>query len=149
MSLTLFLNTFCSSTRIKWVISRKYNDTALSRWPSSSCGESILSLVSQNTLTKTSVRHLLITHEAVTDTFMLDTNYRNTPLLFSRPHTYIKSRYTTICNFKDGVIIRVKYKTWCIGCVWKLFGNMSRWLLYVPSNGYIILYVQRCKRFTL
>ena len=107
MSLTLFLKTFCSSTRVKWGISRKYNDTALSRWPSSLCGESILSLASQNTLTKTPVRHFPITYEAVTNTFMLDTNHRNTPQPFSRPYTSINLRYATTCKFQDGVVIRV------------------------------------------
>ena len=107
MSLTLFLNTFCSSTRVKWGISRKYNDTALSRWPSSLCGESILSLASQNTLTKTPVRHFPITYEAVTNTFMLDTNHRNTPQPFSRPYTSINLRYATTCKSHDGVVIRV------------------------------------------
>ena len=100
MSLTLFLNTFCSSTRVKWGISRKYNDTALSRWPSSLCGESILSLASQNTLTKTPVRHFPITYEAVTNTFMLNTNHRNTPQPFSRPYTSINLRYATTCKFQ-------------------------------------------------
>ena len=107
MSLTLFLNTFCSSTRVKWGISRKYNDTALSRWPSSLCEESILSLASQNTLTKTPVRHFPITYEAVTNTFMLDTNHRNTPQPFSRPYTSINLRYATTCKSHNGVVIRV------------------------------------------
>ena len=108
MSLTLFLNTFCSSTRVKCGILRKYNDTALSRWPSSLCEESILSLALQNTLTKTPVRHFPITYEAVTNTFMLDTNHRNTPQPCSRPYTSINLRYATTCNYQDGVIIRVK-----------------------------------------
>jgi len=107
MFLTLFLNTFCSSTRVKCGISRKYNDTALSRWPSPLCEESILSLASQNTLTKTPVRHFPITYEAVTNTFMLDTNHRNTPQPFSRPYTSINLRYATTCKSHDGVVIRV------------------------------------------
>ena len=111
MSLTLFLNTFCSSTRVKCGILRKYNDTALSRWPYLLCEESILSLASQNTLTKTSVRHFPITYEAVTNTFMVHTNHRTPSPPFSRPHIPINSRYTIVCKYKDGVTIRVKYKT--------------------------------------
>ena len=71
------------------------------------CGESILSLASQDTLTKTPVRHFPITYEAVTNTFMLDTNHRNTPQPFSRPYTFINLRYTNTCKFQDGVVIRV------------------------------------------
>ena len=107
MSPTLFLNTFASSTRIKRGISRKYNDTALLRWPFSLCKESILSLALQNTLTKTPVQHFPITYEAVTNTFMLDTNHRNTPQPFSRPYTSINLRYATTCKSQDGVVIRV------------------------------------------
>jgi hypothetical protein len=107
MSLTLFLNTFASQTRVKLGILRSYNDTALSRWPSSLYGESILYLALQNTLTKTPVRHFPIIHEAVTNTFMLGTNHRNTPQPFSRPYTSINLRYTTTCKSPDGVVIRV------------------------------------------
>jgi hypothetical protein len=108
---TLLSNTFCSSTRIKYGKSRKYNDTALSRRHPSLYGNSILLLAPQNTLTKTSFRHFFITYEAVTDTFTLDTNHRTTPPPFSRPHTSSNSRYSTICIFKYGVVIRVTHKT--------------------------------------
>ena len=140
MSLTLFLNTFASSTRIKWGISRKYNDTALSRWPSPLCGESILSLASQNTLTKTSVRHFLITYETVTNTFMLHTTHRNTLPQFSQSHTSINSKYTTICKFQDGVVIRVSDKNvvyWmCLKIVWQ-----------ICLNEFYIYYVMRASFF--
>jgi hypothetical protein len=126
MPLTLFLNTFCSSTRIKWVISRKYNDTALSRWPSSLCGESILSFASQNTLTKTSARHFPITYEAATNTFMLDTNHRNTPQPFSRPYISINLRYATTCKSQDDVVIRV---TW-----WMCFNDNKIMYSYDKNN---------------
>ena len=126
MSLTLFLNTFDSSTRIRWVISRKYNDTALSRCHSSLCVESMLSLGSQNTLTKTSVRHFPITYEAVTNTFMLDTNHRNTPQPFSRPYTAINLRYATTCKSQDGVVIRV---TW-----WMCFNDNKIMYSYDKNN---------------
>ena len=90
---------------------------------------------------------------------MLDTNHRNTPLLFSRPHTSINSRYTTICKFHDGVAIRVIYKnvvywiwlkkvlTMCLNdfhiyyFMWILSFHVQRskklelhWLLYVYSK---------------
>ena len=52
---TLFLNTFGSSATVNWGILRKYHDTALSRGHSLSCGYSILSPTSQNTLIKTPV----------------------------------------------------------------------------------------------
>ena len=97
MFVTLFINTFGSSTRVKWGTSRKYNDTALSREHSLSYSNSILYLTSQSTLLKTAVQHFSITYEAVTDTFMLDGIYRDTPTPFSRPHTSTNSRYTTIC----------------------------------------------------
>jgi hypothetical protein len=67
-----------------------------------------LSLASQNTLTKTPARHFPITYEAVTNTFMLDTNHRNIPQPFSRPYTSINSRDATTCKSQDGVVIRVK-----------------------------------------
>ena len=70
-------------------------------------GNSIVSLPLQNTLTKTPVRHFPITYEAVTNTFMLDTNHRNTPQPFSRPYTSINLRYATTCKSQDGVVIRV------------------------------------------
>ena len=70
----------------------------------------MLSLTSQNTLTKTSVWHFLITNEAVTDAFMFRTTHRNLPPLFSSPHTSINSRYTNIWLFRDGVKNRVIYK---------------------------------------
>ena len=63
---------------------------------------------SQNTHTKTSIRHFPIIYEAVTDPFMLDTNQRHPPLLFSRPRTPINSRYTNICKCQEGVTFRVK-----------------------------------------
>ena len=107
---TCFLNTFGSSTRVKWRFSRKYNHTALSRIQCSSHGSSILSLTSQNTLTKTSVRHFPITPEAVTSTFMSDINHRNTSPLFSWAYTSINSRYTIICNSQDRVAIRATHK---------------------------------------
>jgi hypothetical protein len=120
---TLFSNTFCSSAMIKCSISGKYNDTALpSRYPSSS-GNSILYLVPQNTLTKTSFQHFLITYEAVTNIFMLDTNRGNTLLLFSRSHTHINTRYTIICKFQHGVVIRVTHKN-VVCCM--LVQNCSR-----------------------
>ena len=107
---TLFLNTFGCLSSVKWGILCKYNDTALLRRHRSSQSNSILSLVSQNTLTITSIRHFPRRNGAVTDTFMLGTNHRNTPQLFSRPHTSINSRYTIICKSKDSVTIRVKIK---------------------------------------
>jgi hypothetical protein len=107
MSLTLFSTTFCSSTRVKWGISRWNNDTALPRGHSSSYRNSILSLALQHTLTKTPVRHFSITYEATTNTFMLDTNHRNTPQPFSWPYTSINLRYGTIYKSQDGVVIRV------------------------------------------
>ena len=107
MSLTLFLNTFASLTRVKMGISRCYNDTALSCRHTSSYSSSIVSLTLQNTLTKTPVRHFPITYEAVTNTFMLDTNHRNTPPPFSRPYTSINLKYTTTCKSQNGVVSRV------------------------------------------
>ena len=107
MFLTLFLNTFTSPTRVILGISRYYNDRALSLEHTWSYGKSIVSLTLQNTLTKTPVRHFPITYEAVTNTFMLDTNHRNNPPPFSRPYTSINLRYTTIRKSQDGVVIRV------------------------------------------
>ena len=103
----LFLNTFGSSTRVKWGISRTRRHSALSRDHFSLYGDSILSLGSQNTLIKTSDQHFPTTHEAVTDTFMLDTNHKSTFPPFSRPYTFINSRYSTICKSGNGVAIRV------------------------------------------
>ena len=107
---TLILNTFASPDRVKRGFSRKYHDTALSRGHSPSCRISILPLALQNTLVKTSVRHFLITYETVTNTFMLHTTHRNTLPQFSQSHTSINSKYTTICKFQDGVVIRVSDK---------------------------------------
>jgi hypothetical protein len=107
MSLTLFLNTFASPQGEKLGISRYYNDRALLRRYSRLYRNSIVSFALQNTLTKTPVRHFIITYEAVTNTFMIDTNHRNTPQAFSRPYTSINLRYTTIRKSQDDVIIRV------------------------------------------
>ena len=107
MFLTLFLNAFASQTRVNLGISRLYNDTALSHRNLSLYGYSILSLPVLNTLTKTPVRHFPITYEAVTNTFMLDTNHRNTPPPLSRSYTSINLRYATTCKSQDGVVIRV------------------------------------------
>jgi hypothetical protein len=104
---TLFLNTFGSSLRQYEGFEGVTRDTALLRSHPSLCCDSMISLVSQNTLARTSVRHFSITYEAATDTFMLQTNDRNTHTLFSRPHTSINSRYTNICKFQDGVVSRV------------------------------------------
>ena len=128
---TLFSNTFGSPTRVKRDISRKCRDTALSRRHSPLYSKSILSFTSQNTLLKTSLRHFPITYEAVTDTFMSATTHRNTHPAFSRPHTSIYSRYTTICKSQAGVIIRVQVKTWFNGCVWKSFDNTSKRVLCI------------------
>jgi hypothetical protein len=100
MFLTLFLNAFGSLTRAKSGTSRKYNDTALQRRPYSLCGKAIMPLASQNTLTKTPVRHFFITYEAVNDTFMLHIIHRTTSTPLSGPHTSINSRYTIICKSK-------------------------------------------------
>ena len=99
MFVTLFLNTYCSSTRVKWGIWRKYNDTALTWRRSWLCSKPILSLASQNILTKTLLRHFPIIYEAVNETFMLDITHRNTPTPLSGPHISINSGYTTICKF--------------------------------------------------
>ena len=107
MFLTLFSNTFASQTRVKWGILGYYNDTALSRGHPPSNSNSIVSLTLQNTLTKMSVQHFPIVYEAVTNTFMLDTNHWHTRPPFSRSYTSINLRYTTICKFQDSVIIRV------------------------------------------
>ena len=123
---TLFLNTFVSSNSVNWDISRKYNDTALSREPSSLCVKSILPLASQNTLTKTSVRHFPITYEAVTNTFMPDTNHRNTSQPFSRPYTSINLRYATTCKSQDGVVFRVKW--------WMCFNDNKIMYSYDKNN---------------
>ena len=72
---------------------------------------SILSFASQNTLSKTLVRCFSITYETVTDTFMLDTNYRTPSPSFSRSLTHINLSYTTICKSRDGVVVRVTHKT--------------------------------------
>ena len=64
-------------------------------------------LALQNTLTKMPVQHFPITYEAVTNTFMLDANHRNTPPPFWWPYTCINLRYTTIRKSQDGVVIRV------------------------------------------
>ena len=102
---------FWSFNKGKMRYLKEYSDTALSRRPSPLCVKSILSLVSQNTLTKTSVLHFPTTSEAVTDTFMLDTNHRTNPPSFSRPYTSTNSRYTTICKSIDGVAFRVTVKS--------------------------------------
>ena len=107
---TLFLNTFSPSASVKWDISRIYKDTALSHGHPSSDGNSILSFASQNTLTKTSVQCFFRTYEAANDTFMLTCNHRNPSRPVSRSHTFINSRYTTICKSQVGVTIRVKDK---------------------------------------
>ena len=105
----LFFNTFCSYTMIKCEFQVPTGDTALSCNHRLSYRNCILPFASQNTLVKTSVRHLPITHEPVTDIFMLYTNHRSMFLLFSRPYTAISSRYTNICKSQDGVAIRVTY----------------------------------------
>ena len=134
---TLFFSTFGSSTRVKWGISRKYNDTALLRRRSLSHGNFILSLTSQNTLTKTSVWHFPITYEAVTDMFMLNTNNRNTFSPFSRPHTSINPRYISICICTNGVRIRVintKLVHWmCLKIIWQ-YVYMT--FMYATSRAY-------------
>ena len=117
---TLIFNTFGSSTRVKWGISRKYNNTALSRRHCRLHSNFILSFASQSTLLKTPVQPFPTTYEAVTDTFMLVTIYRNTTPPFLRPHTSINSRYTTICKFQNGVTIRVTNKN---VLYWIVFGN--------------------------
>ena len=122
----LFLNTFGSSTRVKWGISRTRRHTALSRDHFSLYGDSILSLGSQNTLIKTLVRYFPRTYEAVTESFMLDTIHRTPPQPFLWPHTFTISRYVgyiTICKRHNGVAIRVIYKNlvyWmCLKMVWQ------------------------------
>ena len=140
---TLFLNTFGSLTRVKWCIPRKYNDTALSRRYTMSHGNSILNLTSQNTLTKTSVWHFPITYEAVSDTFMLDTNHRNTLPSFSRPHTSIDSRYTNICNFKVVLQLGLQTKTWFILEIFENnFNNVSKCLIYIKCADYLSAYTK-------
>ena len=136
----LFLNTFGSSTRVKWGISRTRRHTALSRDHFSLYGDSILSLGSQNTLIKTSVQHFPTTHEAVTDTFMLDTNHRSTFPPFSRPYTFINSRYSTICKSGNGVAIRV------ILCM----GFFRHLIIYIHTKLiYKLIYIKINKRFSL
>ena len=136
---TLFFNTFASPARVKWDISRKYNDTALSRSHCLWCWKSMLPLESQNTLVKTSLRHFPITYEAVTDTFMLHTNNRNPLLLFSQPHTSSNSRYTTICKFQYGVTIRVLDKHVWMMCL----TTLSTWLLYVYFKSRAYFYMKK------
>ena len=98
----------------------------MSCWHTSLPCNSIVSLTLQNTLTKTPVRHFPITYEAVTNTFMLDTNHRNTPQPFSRPYTSINLRYATTCKSQDGVVIRV---TW-----WMCFNDNNRMFSYDKNN---------------
>ena len=146
---TLFLNTFDSSTRVKWGISSKCNDTALSRRHPPSYSNSIVSLTLQNTLTKTSVQHFPITDEVVTDAFMLNTTHRNIPLPFSRPYTSINSRYTTICQFQDGVAIRVTQK---VGLLYVFANSLAICLndFYMCSITYTLsLRIQRSKKVEL
>ena len=146
----MFLNTFGSSTRVKWGISRKYNDTALLRRRSLSHGNFILSLTSQNTLTKTSVWHFPITYEAVTDMFMLNTNNRNTFSPFSWPHTSINPRYISICICTNSVRIRVintKLVHWmCLKIISTVCLSDFHIYYYMCT---FFFYAQRCKKLEL
>ena len=108
------------------------------RGHSSSYGNSILYLTSQNTLAKTPVPHFPITNEVGTDTFMLETINRNTYTPLSWPHTPINSRFTTICKSQDGVVFRVRNKfagtkEYILKICKKSKPNM-KWMLINPAD---------------
>ena len=109
MFLTWYLDTFGSFMRVDGLCEGGRRHIALSYYYSLSYCKSYTLLGMQNTLTKTLVRHLFITYEAVTNTFMLDNTHRNTHPPSSRPQSCINSRYTNIWN--PGMVLHLGLDT--------------------------------------